>query len=219
MLHGTSNCNAVGYSADSIVRENKCKQLFAEREKFDYTRSDKHAVVAHEELHWCLRIQIRFRFWYVFVQRYWVFYSAYVRDYLLPRLSPPLRLTNCTNGDLSIAYAVTLLIIIVLFSSYFVIHDIALDRIMESKRRRKCDNKTKKSWKVMKLDETKILDTLRGGKWATVFSLTFRWYFNSKSKFPLIFLMINYPILFNIHKWITVYYFSFMSSRIAINLI
>lgn len=45
---------------------------------------------------------------------------------------------------------------------------------MESKRRRKFDNETKKSWKVMKIDETKILDTLRGGKWATVFGLTFR---------------------------------------------
>jgi hypothetical protein len=29
--------------------ENKCEQLFAEREKFDYTRSAKHAVAAYEE--------------------------------------------------------------------------------------------------------------------------------------------------------------------------
>jgi hypothetical protein len=30
--------------------ENKCEQLFAESEKFNYTQSDKHAVVAYEKI-------------------------------------------------------------------------------------------------------------------------------------------------------------------------
>jgi hypothetical protein len=53
-----------GFS-NADTRENKCEQLFAERGKLDYTRSAKHAVVAYEKYHCCLKLGL--------------FYSAYIR--------------------------------------------------------------------------------------------------------------------------------------------
>jgi hypothetical protein len=62
-----------------------------------------------------------------------------------------------------------------------------LDSIMGSKRKCKSDNETKKSCKVMALDEKiKILDKLRPGMSAAAVGLTFRRYFILMSNFPLI---------------------------------
>jgi hypothetical protein len=37
------------------TRENKRKQLFAERRKLDYTWSAKRAVIAYKKYHYCLK--------------------------------------------------------------------------------------------------------------------------------------------------------------------
>jgi hypothetical protein len=63
-----------------------------------------------------------------------------------------------------------------------------LDSIMESKRTCKSDNETKKSCKVMTLDEKiSILDNLHGGMSVAALGLTFFRYFILKSYFPLLF--------------------------------
>jgi hypothetical protein len=58
---------------------------------------------------------------------------------------------------------------------YFTVYDIALDSIMESKRKCKSDNKTKTNCRVMTLyEKIKILDKLRRGMRAAAVGLRFR---------------------------------------------
>jgi hypothetical protein len=54
LLQTFQQCGFVRRGFD-YTRENKCEQLSAERAKFDNTRSAKHAVVAYEKYHCCLK--------------------------------------------------------------------------------------------------------------------------------------------------------------------
>jgi hypothetical protein len=69
------------------------------------------------------------------------------------------------------------------------------DSVVETKRKRENDNKTRKSCKVMILDEKiKIIDKLRGGMCAVAVGPTLSWSFTLMSNFPLIFtFMLKFP--------------------------
>jgi hypothetical protein len=76
----------------------------------------------------------------------------------------------------------------VLLSHILLFMVLPLDSIMVSKHKGKSNNETKKSCKVMTLDEkVNILSKLHSGMNTAAVGLTVRWYFILKSGFPLIF--------------------------------